>query len=82
MKDCPTVAVAVAALVITGILGLTVKVSDWFPVPPRLLAEIVMVMALAVVGVPEMKPVEEFTVRPAGSPVALKLVGVLFAVMV
>ena len=31
--------------------------------------------------VPEMRPVEEFTVRPAGSPVALKLVGVLFAVM-
>ena len=75
-------AVAVVALVMTGVRGLTVRVSDRFPVPPRLLAEIVMVMALAVVGVPEMRPVEEFTVRPAGSPVALKLVGVLFAVMV
>ena len=70
------------ALVMTGVGGLTVRVSDWFPVPPRLLAEIVMVLVLAVVGVPEMRPVEEFTVKPAGKPVALKLVGVLFAVMV
>ena len=82
MKDCPTVAVAVAALVITGILGLTVKVSVKVPVPPALLAEIVMVLVLAVVGVPEMTPVAVFTVRPAGNPVALKLVGVFFAVMV
>ena len=61
---------------------LTVRVSDWFPVPVRLLAEIVMVLVLAVVGVPEITPVVVFTVRPAGNPVALKLVGVLFAVMV
>ena len=73
---------AVAALVITGILGLTVKVSVKVPVPPALLAEIVMVLVLAVVGVPEMTPVAVFTVRPAGNPVALKLVGVFFAVMV
>jgi len=76
------VAVAVAELVMTGVGGLTVRVSDWFPVPVTLLAEIVRVMVLAVVGVPEMRPVAEFTVRPAGNPVALKLVGVLFAVMV
>ena len=75
-------AVAVVELVMTGVRGFTVRVSDWFPVPPRLLAEIVRVMVLGVVGVPEMRPVAVFTVRPAGSPVALKLVGVLFAVMV
>ena len=46
-----------------------------------LLAERVTLVVPPVVGVPEMRPVEEFTVRPAGSPVALKLVGVLFAVM-
>ena len=61
---------------------LTVRVSDWFPVPVRLLAEIVMVLVLAVVGVPEMTPVAVLRSRPAGNPVALKLVGVFFAVMV
>ena len=61
---------------------MTFRVSDWFPVPVTLLAEIVMVLVLAVVGVPEMTPVAVFTVRPAGRPVALKLVGVFFAVMV
>ena len=75
-------AVAVVALVMTGVRGLTVRVSDWFPVPVTLLAEIVRVLVLAVVGVPEMRPVAVFTVRPAGKPVALKLVGLLFAVMV
>ena len=82
MKDCPTVAVAVAALVITGVLGLTVKVSDWFPVPPALLAESVIVLVPGVVGVPEMTPVAVLRSRPVGSSVALKLVGVFFAVMV
>jgi hypothetical protein len=33
-------------------------------------------------GVPETKPVLVFTVNPAGSPVALKLVGLLVAVIV
>ena len=71
-----------AALVMTGVGGLTFRVSDWFPVPVTLLAEIVMVLVLAVVGVPEMTPVAVLRSRPAGNPVALKLVGVLFAVMV
>ena len=61
---------------------LTVRVSDWFPVPVRLLAEIVMVLVLPVVRVPEMTPVAVLRSRPAGNPVALKLVGVFFAVMV
>ena len=71
-----------APLVMTGVRGLTFRVSDWCPVPVTLLADIVMVLVPAVVGVPEMTPVAVFTVRPAGSPVALKLVGVFFAVMV
>ena len=75
-------AVAVGALVMIGVRGLIVRVSVLFPVPPSLLAERVMVVVAAVVGVPEMMPVAEFTVRPAGSPVALKFVGVLSAVMV
>ena len=46
-----------AALVMTGVRGLTFRVSDWFPVPVTLLAEIVIVLVLAVVGVPEINPV-------------------------
>ena len=46
-----------AALVMTGVGGLTFRVSDWFPVPVTLLAEIVIVLVLAVVGVPEINPV-------------------------
>lgn len=74
-------AVAVVALVITGI-ALTVKVSVRFPVPNALIAERPMVLVPAVVGVPEITPVPVFTLRPAGSPVALKLVGDMLAVMV
>jgi hypothetical protein len=36
----------------------------------------------AVVGVPEIKPVIVLTVRPAGSGLAVKLVGLFVAVMV
>ena len=61
---------------------LMVKVRVWFPVPVTLLAEIVRVLVPAVVGVPEITPVAVLTSRPAGSPVALKLVGLLLAVMV
>ena len=55
----------------TGVAGLIVKVSVWLPVPPALLALIVAVYVPAVVGVPEIKPVLVFTVKPAGNPVAL-----------
>jgi hypothetical protein len=57
----------------------TVRVSDWFPVPPALLAESVTVLVPAAVGVPEMRPLPVLTTNPAGKPVALKLVGTLFA---
>jgi hypothetical protein len=42
----------------------------------------VTVYVPAVVGVPEINPVLVFTLRPAGNPVALKLVGLLVAVIV
>jgi len=47
-----------------------------------LLALMVTLVVPAVVGVPEITPVLVFTLRPAGSPVALKLVGLLVAVIV
>ena len=61
---------------------MTVKVSVLVPVPPALMAEIVTDLVPAAVGVPEMSPLVVFTLRPAGRPVAAKLVGVLLAVMV
>ena len=66
---------AVAALVISGANALTVTVSVLLPVPTVLLAEIVTDLVPAVVGVPEITPVPLFTLKPAGRPVALKLVG-------
>jgi hypothetical protein len=63
--------VAVRELVMTGFAGLIVKVNVALPVPPALVALIVTVYVPAVVGVPEIKPVVVFTVKPAGNPVAL-----------
>ena len=52
------------------------------PVPAALVALNVTLDVPAVVGVPEMTPVVVLTESPAGSPVALKLVGLLLAVIV
>jgi hypothetical protein len=60
---------------------LTVKVSVAFPVPLAFVALIVTLYVPGVVGVPEIKPVMVLTLKPAGSPVALKLVGLLVAVI-
>ena len=49
------------------------------PVPAEFVAEIATVEVPDAVAVPEMSPVELFTLRPAGKPVALKEVGLLFA---
>ena len=77
---------AVATLVITGTRGLTVNNRVWLPIPPALLALIVMLLLPTVVGVPEMTPVSGLMLRPVGRPVAAKLVaklvGALPAVMV
>jgi hypothetical protein len=47
-----------------------------------LLAVIVTLVVPAVVGVPEITPVLVFTLRPGGSGLALKVVGLLVAVIV
>ena len=57
------------------------RVRVWVPVPPPLVALRVTVEAPPVVGIPEMSPVVELIARPAGSPLALKLVGLLVAVI-
>jgi len=59
----------------------TVSVSVAVPVPAMFVALSVIVETPPVVGVPEINPVVVFTVRPAGSPVARKLVGELLAVL-
>ena len=65
----------------TGVGGLIVKVNVWLPVPPALVALMVTAYVPAVVGVPEINPVLVLTLKPAGSPVALKLVGLFVAVI-
>src|SRR5438132_11453473 len=59
----------------TGVVGVIVTASVWVPVPPALVALRVTVEAPALVGVPEMSPVVALSARPAGNPVAPKLVG-------
>ncbi len=73
---------AVAKLVMAGDCGLTVRVKVWVPVPPAFVALKVTEDVPALVGVPEITPVLVLTESPAGNPVALKLVGLLLAVMV
>ena len=71
MKATPTVPVAVRALEITGgAEGLMVIVRVALPVPREFVALIVTVKVPVAVGVPEITPVEVFTVNPAGNPVA------------
>ena len=52
------------------------------PSPLPLCAPMVTELTPGPVGVPEITPVEVFTLNPAGNPVALKLVGVFVAVIV
>ena len=51
------------------------------PVPPALVALRVTLETPALVGVPEMSPLVVLSVRPAGSPMAPKLVGLFVAVI-
>ena len=73
--------VAVPALEMTGAGGLMVRVKVLVPVPPALVALKLTLEVAAVVGVPEISPVAVLIDRPAGSPVALKLVGEFEAVI-
>ena len=58
-----------------------VKVSVALPVPPLFVALSVTLLVPAAVGVPEINPVVVLTERPAGNPVAPKLVGLFSAVI-
>src|ERR1700730_880528 len=62
--------------------ALMVKVNVAVPVPVPLVALNVTLDVPVAVGVPEMTPVAVLTESPAANPVALKLVGLLLAVMV
>jgi len=77
----PCVAPAEEALVITGAGAATVSVRVAVPVPVPFVADKVTVEVPDAAGVPEITPVEVFTVKPDGSPVAPKLVGEFDAVI-
>ncbi len=66
----PTVPVAVAALDITGADGFIVIVNVFVPAPPAFVALSVTLEVPVVVGVPLITPVDVFTLKPAGKPVA------------
>ena len=78
-----TVPLAVVGLVMTGAPERIVRVRMAVPVPPELVALMVTLYGLPAsvpaAGVPEIKPVLVFTLKPDGNPVALKLVGLLLA---
>ena len=65
----------------TGLGTATVKERVAVPVPRLLAAERATLEAPKAVGVPEIRPLAVLTESPAGSPVALKLVGVFEAVI-
>ena len=71
---------AVAALVITGARRPIVIVTPWLLVPVPFCAVTFAKKEPCDVGVPEMRPLA-LTVKPGGSPVALKLVGLFVAVI-
>ena len=60
---------------------LIVRLNVNVPVPPAFVADRVTLEVPAVVGVPEISPVPVLMERPVGKPVALKLVGLLVAVI-
>jgi hypothetical protein len=64
----PEVPVAEGALEMTGAGGLIVSVSDAVPDPPVLVAVSAMSAVPGVVGVPEITPVVELMLKPAGNP--------------
>ena len=68
-------------LVITGGSVTIVIARVALPVPPALIALMVASVMPPTVVVPLISPVVVFTLNPAGNPVALKLVGLLLAVI-
>jgi hypothetical protein len=80
-RGTPIVPFTSDALVMTGGPAPIVITSVADPVPVAFVALIVTLKAPVVLGVPETRPVEGLTVSPGGRPVALKLVGLLVAVI-
>jgi hypothetical protein len=80
----PTVGVEVldVNVMVGELTALTVNTRVADPVPAELLALIVTLVVPAAVGVPEMTPLVVLIDNPAGKPVAVKLVGLLLAVIV
>ena len=66
----------------TGDPSEMLNVTTRLSVLVALVADTVTLVDPTVVGVPEITPVPLFKLSPAGSPGALKLVGLLLAVMV
>jgi hypothetical protein len=60
----------------------TVKVSVKKPVPPEFVALMETKETPTLVGVPLINPLAVLSESPAGSPMALKLIGVLVPVIV
>ena len=79
MLNCKDV--AVPTLVMTGGMTLMVRASAILPVPAALAAPKATEKLPIVVGVPEMTPEAALRLNPEGRPEALKLVGLLVAVM-
>lgn len=83
MINVPTVPLTAVPLVITGMAGKIVNVTVFVPGVGFALDALTVAIKVPVdVGVPVMTPVPAITLSPGGKPVALKLVGVLVAVMV
>ena len=85
--NCGPPAVAQVGLseLMVGLLLIVITSVCWalvLQVPAPLLAVMVTLVVPAVVGVPEITPVLVLTVRPAGNGLAVKLVGLLVAVIV
>ena len=82
MKGKSAVPVSVNALEITGAGG-AARTSERVPetVPPIFVAPMATENVPVAAGVPEISPVDELTANPDGSPVALKLVGALLALI-
>lgn len=77
----PTLAFAEAALVTTGGAGRRTRLNGLAAVPAGFAAESVTEKIPAADGVPVMSPVVEFTLSPAGSPLAPNDRGLLRAVI-
>jgi hypothetical protein len=78
-----TVHIEVPGVVNTNLVGVaaTITVTVAVPVPLAFVALNETAELPAAVGIPEMTPVPVLMLRPAGSPLAPKLVGVFVAVI-